>query len=110
VALTPKAIKVYLAIFSCILNSTTNHPPFTRSSSLSKKVITPIAFWSMATRWKILRSYKTMIKLNVICINGRVHKAGRQEYVAPLVAGQNGNIYSIVPDFPEVKREMQKNY
>jgi imidazolonepropionase-like amidohydrolase len=49
-------------------------------------------------------------KLNVICINGRVHKAGRQEYVAPLVAGQNGNIYSIVPDFPEVKREMQKNY
>jgi hypothetical protein len=32
--LTPEATKVYLAIFLCILNSTTNHPPFTRSSSL----------------------------------------------------------------------------
>jgi hypothetical protein len=34
VALTPEATKVYLAIFSCILNSITNYPPFTRSSSV----------------------------------------------------------------------------
>lgn len=49
-------------------------------------------------------------KLNVILINGRVHKAGRKEYVAPPVAGQDGNAHPIVPDFPEVKKEMQKNY
>lgn len=49
-------------------------------------------------------------KLNVIVINGRVHKAGRVEYVAPAVMGQDGNAHPIVPDFPEVKREMQKNY
>ncbi|KAK0119357.1 hypothetical protein ONS95_010809 [Cadophora gregata] len=49
-------------------------------------------------------------KLNVIVINGRVHKAGRKEYVAPPVAGQDGNSHAIVPDFPEVKKEMQKNY
>ncbi|KAF8854389.1 isoaspartyl dipeptidase-like protein [Acephala macrosclerotiorum] len=49
-------------------------------------------------------------KLNVIVINGRVHKAGRKEYVAPPVAGQDSNSHPIVPDFPEVKKEMQKNY
>lgn len=49
-------------------------------------------------------------KLNVICINGRVHKAGRKEYVQPPVAGQDGNVHPIVPNFPEVKQEMQKNY
>jgi cytosine/adenosine deaminase-related metal-dependent hydrolase len=51
-------------------------------------------------------------KLNVIVINGRVHKAGRKEYVAPPIAGQDGNSHVIVPDmeFPEVKKEMQKNY
>jgi adenine deaminase len=49
-------------------------------------------------------------KLNVILINGRVHKAGRKEYIAPPVAGQDGNAHPIVPDFPEVKKEMQKNY
>ncbi|KAH6696664.1 isoaspartyl dipeptidase-like protein [Leptodontidium sp. MPI-SDFR-AT-0119] len=49
-------------------------------------------------------------KLNVIVINGRVHKAGRKEYIAPPVAGQDSNSYPIVPDFPEVKKEMQKNY
>ncbi|KAH6663017.1 isoaspartyl dipeptidase-like protein [Halenospora varia] len=49
-------------------------------------------------------------KLNIIVINGRVHKAGRKEYVAPPVAGQDGNVHPIVPDFPEVKKEMQKNY
>jgi hypothetical protein len=49
-------------------------------------------------------------KLNVIVINGRVHKAGRKEYVAPPVAGQDYNAHKIVPDFPEVKKEMQKNY
>lgn len=49
-------------------------------------------------------------KLNVIVINGRVHKAGRKEYVAPPVAGQDHNSHVIVPDFPEVKTPMQKNY
>lgn len=49
-------------------------------------------------------------KLNVIMINGKVHKAGRREYVAPPVAGQDGNAHQIVPDFPEVKKQMQKNY
>lgn len=48
-------------------------------------------------------------KLNVIMINGRVHKAGRTEYVAPPIAGQDGNSHTIVPDYPQVKREMQKN-
>jgi imidazolonepropionase-like amidohydrolase len=51
-------------------------------------------------------------KLNVIIINGRVHKAGRKEYVAPPIAGQDGNSHPIVPDvdFPQVKKDMQKNY
>jgi len=49
-------------------------------------------------------------KLNVIVLNGRVHKAGRKEYIAPPVAGQDANYHPIVPDFPEVKKEMQKNY
>lgn len=51
-------------------------------------------------------------KLNVIMINGRVHKAGRKEYIPPPVAGQDMNSHNIVPDmdFPEVKKEMQKNY
>lgn len=51
-------------------------------------------------------------KLNVIMINGRVHKAGRKEYVAPPVSGQDGNSHPIVPnvDFPEVKKQMQKQY
>lgn len=49
-------------------------------------------------------------KLNVIVINGRVHKAGRREYVAPPIAGQDKGVHPIVPDFPEVKAAMQKNY
>jgi len=51
-------------------------------------------------------------KLNVILLNGRVHKAGRKEYIQPPVAGQDGNSHPIVPDleFPEVKKDMQKNY
>jgi imidazolonepropionase-like amidohydrolase len=51
-------------------------------------------------------------KLNVIIINGRVHKAGRREYVPPPIAGQDHNKHPIVPDvdFPEVKKQMQKQY
>ncbi|KAF2174189.1 hypothetical protein M409DRAFT_62306 [Zasmidium cellare ATCC 36951] len=51
-------------------------------------------------------------KLNIICINGHVHKAGRKEYVPPPIAGQDGNMHVIVPDVdvPEVKRAMQKQY
>ncbi|EON63745.1 hypothetical protein W97_02973 [Coniosporium apollinis CBS 100218] len=55
-------------------------------------------------------------KLNIIVINGRVHKAGRREYVRDNVslpvAGQDGNVHPIAPDidFPEVKKQMQKAY
>lgn len=51
-------------------------------------------------------------KLNVICINGRVHKAGRKDYLPPPVAGQDNNQHVIVPDFDglEVKKDMQKQY
>lgn len=51
-------------------------------------------------------------KLDVIIINGRVHKAGRKEYIPPPIAGQDENRYPIIPDveFPEVKKEMQKQY
>jgi imidazolonepropionase-like amidohydrolase len=48
-------------------------------------------------------------KLNIICINGRVHKAGRREYVQPPVVGQDNDAHVIVPnqEFPTVKRKMQ---
>jgi hypothetical protein len=48
-------------------------------------------------------------KLNVICINGRVHKAGRKEYIPPPVAGEHS---VIVPEmeYPDMKKAMQKNY
>jgi cytosine/adenosine deaminase-related metal-dependent hydrolase len=55
-------------------------------------------------------------KLNIIMINGRVHKAGRHEYIRQdvylPVAGQDGNSHPIVPDaeFPELKKQMQKSY
>lgn len=49
-------------------------------------------------------------KLDVIVINGRVHKAGRKEYIAPPEHGQDANAHPIVPDFPEVRKEMQKSY
>jgi len=51
-------------------------------------------------------------KLNIICINGRVHKAGRKEYIPPPVAGQDNNSHVIVPDmeYPDVERAMQKQY
>lgn len=50
-------------------------------------------------------------KLNVIVLNGRVHKAGRKEYTPPPVAGQDDNSDVIVPDmdYPEIKQPMQKN-
>lgn len=49
-------------------------------------------------------------RLNIICINGRVHKAGRKEYIPPPVAGQDNNIHVIAPDrdVPEVKKGMQR--
>jgi imidazolonepropionase-like amidohydrolase len=55
-------------------------------------------------------------RLNIIIINGRVHKAGRREYIRNdvrlPVAGQDNNQHPIVPnvDFPEIKMQMQKNY
>lgn len=44
-------------------------------------------------------------RLNIIMINGRVHKAGRSEYRAyqpPPVAGSNGDSSAIVPDLQDL--------
>lgn len=58
-------------------------------------------------------------KINIIIMNGRVHKAGRREYVRDFgivpIAGQDQNKHNIVPnmaaeDYPEIKKSMQKNY
>jgi imidazolonepropionase-like amidohydrolase len=50
-------------------------------------------------------------KLDVICINGRVHKAGRKEFMLPPVSGQDGGRHVIVPEWPEeMKPAMQKQY
>ncbi|KAL2000653.1 hypothetical protein VTN02DRAFT_2792 [Thermoascus thermophilus] len=53
-------------------------------------------------------------KLNIILINGRVHKAGRKEYLppAPAAAVKNGDgpVHAVDMEFPEVKKEMQKQY
>ncbi|KAI9818749.1 MAG: hypothetical protein M1827_007569 [Pycnora praestabilis] len=55
-------------------------------------------------------------RLSVIVINGRVHKAGRKEYQAPPVMGQDENKHVIVPDmdlereYPEIKKPMQKPF
>jgi imidazolonepropionase-like amidohydrolase len=50
-------------------------------------------------------------RLDVICINGRVHKSGRKEFLPPPVAGQDGGRHVIVPEgLHEVKRAMQKQY
>ena len=48
-------------------------------------------------------------KLNIICINGRVHKAGIREYLPPPVVGQDNNGHVVIPDmeFPFVKKLMQ---
>ncbi|KAK6373565.1 hypothetical protein LTS17_008057 [Exophiala oligosperma] len=48
-------------------------------------------------------------KLNIILINGRVHKAARSEYISPAVASDRDT--ALIPeDFPEVKASMQKDY
>ena len=51
-------------------------------------------------------------KLNIILINGRIHKAGRREYLVPSADGQNGDQFSTLEDvdFPKLKMEMQKAY
>lgn len=46
-------------------------------------------------------------RLNIIVMNGRVHKAGRREYVRDLAAFPGG-VEAV--EFPEVKKAMQKNY
>lgn len=48
-------------------------------------------------------------KLNIIIINGRVHKAGRREYLGPKEQSEQHTIVEDT-DFPEVKKDMQKNY
>lgn len=50
-------------------------------------------------------------KLNIITINGRVHKAGRKEYLKDTSGGLSSGIPShLTPDFPEVRVAMQKSY
>lgn len=58
-------------------------------------------------------------KINIIIMNGRVHKAGRREYVRDFasvpIAGQDHNKHNIVPnlgveEYPEIKKSMQRDY
>lgn len=48
-------------------------------------------------------------KLNIIVINGRVHKAGRKEYLLGQLSGNPPPLHGDL-DFPEVKKSMQKSY
>lgn len=41
-------------------------------------------------------------RLNIVMINGKVHKAGQKEYVPPPVAGSNGDSSAIVPDLKDL--------
>ncbi|KAJ9158220.1 Composite domain of metallo-dependent hydrolase [Coniochaeta hoffmannii] len=52
-------------------------------------------------------------KLDVIIINGRVHKAGRKEYIVDTSGALSAGVQStkhLEVDFPEVKPAMQKAY
>lgn len=53
-------------------------------------------------------------RLNVIIINGRVHKAGMKEYLERVLIGRGGVKRALGFDaeieFPEAKRVMQKDY
>lgn len=51
---------------------------------------------------------QTQSRLSIIIINGRVHKAGRKEYIGPR---EQWLQHPVIEDaeFPEVKRHMQKN-
>ncbi|KAL1626000.1 hypothetical protein SLS56_007058 [Neofusicoccum ribis] len=58
-------------------------------------------------------------RINIIVVNGRVHKAARREYVRDFgslpVAGHAGSKHPVVPnanvnDYPEVEKPMQKQY
>lgn len=50
-------------------------------------------------------------RLNIIIINGRVHKAGRREYIRDMSGGLSTGIPEyLTEDFPEVRRSMQKSY
>jgi hypothetical protein len=82
---------VYLAIFSCILNSITNHPPFTRSSSAS----------SMSTNFPTTSSERKDLLLSMMT-----------RYIKPGSKKQNTSIEenSLLPvdkplKFPPVSKE-----
>lgn len=50
-------------------------------------------------------------RLNVIMINGRVHKAGTQEYIHDASGELSSGIpHRFTTDFPEVRPVMQKSY
>jgi hypothetical protein len=52
-------------------------------------------------------------RLDVIIINGRVHRAGRKEYIVDTSGSLTVGVQSTKPlevDFPEIKPAMQKAY
>lgn len=51
-------------------------------------------------------------RLQIICINGKIHKAGYNEYNSVPIAGQDENRHDIGLDlnFPEIRIPMQKQY
>ncbi|RTE77791.1 hypothetical protein BHE90_007684 [Fusarium euwallaceae] len=50
-------------------------------------------------------------KLNVIIMNGRVHKAGRKEYIRDMSGSLSTGIpHHLTEDFPEKRPAMQKSY
>lgn len=50
-------------------------------------------------------------RLNIIIVNGRVHKAGRNEYIHDASGGLSTGIpHRLTADFPEVRPAMQKSY
>jgi hypothetical protein len=50
-------------------------------------------------------------KLNVIIINGRVHKAGRKEYIMDTSGSLSSGIpHHLIRDFPERRAAMQRPF
>ena len=50
-------------------------------------------------------------RLNIIVMNGKVHKAGRKEYAQHSVEGTSSSVSThVAVDFPEMRPIMQKSY
>jgi hypothetical protein len=80
------------------------------SSIKLKRVIMVTCILADGNPIKNIEVFQNHDKLSVIVINGRVHKAGQKAYVGPPLFGQDDNRPVIVPDFPDVNMQMQKNY